>query len=130
MPSRPGLLFCHVEDLDGRLNLSPACLASAGLAACASSGTGLQRIYDIKKRPAGLPLGICVAEVSDVDTYGVTSHLPPGLLHALLPGPVTVILPRQPDAPVSPLLNPGLPSLGTKCTAQPACCCCQRPLEA
>ncbi len=86
----------------------------AGLAACASSSTGLQRIYDIKRRPAGLPLGICVAEVTDVGCYGVTSHLPSELLEALLPGPVTLILPRQSNAPISPLLNPGLPSLGKK----------------
>lgn len=73
---------------------------------------GLQRIYDIKKRPTGLPLGICVGDVLDVETYGATSHLPAGLLQAVLPGPVTLILPRQANAPLSPLLNPGLPSLG------------------
>ncbi|KAK9821281.1 hypothetical protein WJX74_008549 [Apatococcus lobatus] len=85
-----------------------------GLAACAGSSVGLQRLYDIKKRPAGLPLGICVGDVSDVGTYGDASHLPDGLLEAVLPGPVTLILPRHPHTRLSPLLNPGLPSLGIR----------------
>ena len=78
----------------------------------------------MKKRPSGLPLGICVAEVSDVERYGAVSHLPAGLLEALLPGPVTLILPRQANAPISPLLNPGLPSLGESHASCSTSCVC------
>ena len=99
---------CHMR----RQRQAEAVWLWTGLAACAGSSLGLQRIYDIKRRPSGLPLGVCVSDVADVETYGATAHLPAGLLEAVLPGPVTLILPRQPAAPLSPLLNPGLPSLG------------------
>ena len=59
-----------------------------------------------------MPLAICVADVEDVARYGSASHLPDELLGALLPGAVTVILARRPDAALCPALNPGLPSIG------------------
>lgn len=44
--------------------------------------------------------------------YGEAAHLPAGLLRALLPGPVTVVLKRRPDAPLAAQLNPGVGTLG------------------
>ncbi len=73
---------------------------------------GMERIYEIKHRQAHVPLAICVADVEDVARYGSSSHLPDGLLDALLPGAVTVILARRPDAALCPALNPGLSSIG------------------
>ena len=72
----------------------------------------MERIYEIKHRQAHVPLAICVADVEDVARYGSISHLPDGMLGALLPGAVTVILARQPDAALCPALNPGLSSIG------------------
>ncbi|KAI4383808.1 hypothetical protein MLD38_009606 [Melastoma candidum] len=64
---------------------------------CISSGTdcsleAVNRIYEIKGRKHTSPLAICVGDVSDIDRFAVTDHLPNGLLYSLLPGPVTVIL--------------------------------------
>ena len=73
---------------------------------------GMERIYEIKHRQAHVPLAICVADVEDVARYGSARHLPDGLLGALLPGAVTVILARRPDAALCPALNPGLTSIG------------------
>ena len=73
---------------------------------------GMERIYKIKHRQAHVPLAICVADVEDVASFGSASHLPDELLGALLPGAVTVILARRPDAALCPALNPGLPSIG------------------
>ena len=73
---------------------------------------GLERIYKIKHRQAHVPLAICVADVEDVARFGSASHLPDNLLGALLPGAVTVILARRPDAALCPALNPGLSSIG------------------
>lgn len=47
-----------------------------------------------------------------VGVYGEAAHLPAGLLRALLPGPVTVVLKRRPDAPLAAQLNPGIATLG------------------
>ena len=72
----------------------------------------MQRIYEIKQRQESAPLAICIGDVHDVSAYGDVSHLPAGLLSRLLPGPVTVVLPRRADAPLSPELNPGTSTIG------------------
>lgn len=41
-------------------------------------------------------------------------HLPKGLLEDLLPGPVTLLLRRLPDAPLAPELNPGVDAIGIR----------------
>lgn len=59
-----------------------------------SSLEAVNRIYEIKGRKHTSPLAICVGDVSDIDPFAVTTHLPHGLLDSLLPGPVTVVLSR------------------------------------
>jgi tRNA A37 threonylcarbamoyladenosine synthetase subunit TsaC/SUA5/YrdC len=59
-----------------------------------SSLEAVNRIYEIKGRKHTSPLAICVGDVSDIDRFAVTDHLPHGLLDSLLPGPVTVVLRR------------------------------------
>lgn len=41
-------------------------------------------------------------------------HLPQGLLGDLLPGPVTLLLSRLPDAPLAAELNPGVDAIGIR----------------
>lgn len=57
------------------------------------SAVAVERIYAAKGRDPQKPLPICVADPSDVAQYADVRHLPPGLLEALLPGPVTLVLP-------------------------------------
>lgn len=85
-----------------------------GLAACAEEESAVKRIYDIKARAAEKPLAICVADYDDVSRYVETTHLPKGLLEALLPGPLTVLLEKKSDAPIAAALNPGIPTLGVR----------------
>lgn len=59
-----------------------------------SSSEAVNRIYEIKGRKHTSPLAICVGDVSDINRFAVTDHLPHGLLDSLLPGPVTVVLKR------------------------------------
>ncbi len=73
---------------------------------------GVGRLYDIKHRQAHVPLAICVADVADVEHYGMWAHLPQGLLDDLLPGPVTVLLTRRSDALLCATLNPGIATIG------------------
>ncbi|KAI4385498.1 hypothetical protein MLD38_003517 [Melastoma candidum] len=74
----------------------------------------VNRIYEIKGRKHTSPLAICVGDVSDVDRFAVTDHLPNGLLDSLLPGPVTVILRRGESSMLEKSLNPGLESIGVR----------------
>ena len=85
-----------------------------GVAACAASSEGVRRVYECKRRSAKVPLSICVQDIASVATYGDTSHLPPGLLEALLPGPVTLLLRRLEEAPLDPSLNPDTKAIGIR----------------
>lgn len=78
---------------------------------------GMERIYEVKHRQAHVPLAICVADVGDVARYGATDHLPDSLLRTLLPGAVTVILARRPQAALCQALNPGVSSIGASASA-------------
>lgn len=85
-----------------------------GLAALGHCDGGIDRIYEIKGRAANVPLAVCVASVADVAVCGDCSAVPPGLLAALLPGPVTVVVARRADAPLSPQLNPGMSGIAVR----------------
>mmetsp|Transcript_9356 Transcript_9356/g.28148 ORF Transcript_9356/g.28148 Transcript_9356/m.28148 type:complete len:1012 (-) Transcript_9356:263-3298(-) len=85
-----------------------------GFACPATSAAGIEAIYRIKGRQASAPLAVCLADVWQVGVYGEAAHLPAGLLRALLPGPVTVVLKRRPDAPLAAQLNPGVGTLGIR----------------
>ena len=77
----------------------------------------MERIYEVKHRQAHVPLAICVADIGDIARYGAACHLPDGLLRALLPGAVTVILARRPNAALCQALNPGVSSIGAFASA-------------
>lgn len=85
-----------------------------GLACDASSPEAIRRVYEIKERKLSSPLAVCVADVEAVGVYGETAHLPPGLLPSLLPGAVTLLLPRRESGRLSETLNPGVDSLGIR----------------
>ncbi|KAL5718903.1 hypothetical protein ACHQM5_011757 [Ranunculus cassubicifolius] len=85
-----------------------------GFACDACSAGAVNRIYEIKGRKQTSPLAICVGDVSDIERFAVTDHLPPGLLDDLLPGPVTVVLKRGESSILEKSLNPGLDSIGVR----------------
>lgn len=100
-----------------------------GLAASATSAAALQRLGTLKGRQQQQPLAVALARVADVSSYCHTEGLPPGLLESLLPGPVTVLLPRRQDAPLDPALNPGEHEGGREGEEGNSACCavCNAP---
>ena len=61
-----------------------------------------------------------VAVMVSICRYGEAGHLQAEqgsaqLLSQLLPGPVTVLLTRRPDAPLCSALNPGVATIGGTC---------------
>lgn len=63
-----------------------------GLACSATNANAINKLYAIKCRNENKPVAICVGQVCDIYKWAYIEHLPDGLLSALLPGPVTVIL--------------------------------------
>ncbi|KAL7600056.1 hypothetical protein Lser_V15G26941 [Lactuca serriola] len=85
-----------------------------GFACDACSVDAVNRIYEIKGRKHTSPLAICVGDVNDIGRFAVTNHLPLGLLHNLLPGPVTLVLTRGESSVLEKSLNPGLDTVGVR----------------
>lgn len=63
-----------------------------GLACSAVNVSAIDKLYCIKQRNEDKPVAICVGEVNDVQRWAHVNHLPDGILAALLPGPVTLVL--------------------------------------
>jgi tRNA threonylcarbamoyl adenosine modification protein (Sua5/YciO/YrdC/YwlC family) len=89
-----------------------------GLAAAAGNAAAVQQLRAIKQRAPSAPFAVAVADVEDVQRYCVTEQLPQGLLRALLPGPVTVLLPLRSDAALAQgVLQPDSSSSDTAAAA-------------
>jgi len=89
-----------------------------GLGADASSDTAVAGIFAAKGRPSDHPLIVHVADPAQVADYAV--DIPPfaeRLMKALWPGPLTVILKRQPG--IAAAAAGGQNSIGLRCPAHP-----------
>ena len=89
-----------------------------GLGADASSDVAVAKIFVAKGRPADHPLIVHVASAAQVAGYA--SDVPAfaqRLMDAFWPGPLTVILPRQPG--VAAAAAGGQASIGLRCPAHP-----------
>ncbi|MCB0814265.1 MAG: L-threonylcarbamoyladenylate synthase, partial [Flavobacteriales bacterium] len=71
-----------------------------GLAANAFDPAAVLQVFAIKERPSFDPLIVHIGERREVDR--VVRELPPGaqaLMDAFWPGPLTLVLPRDPQVP-------------------------------
>jgi L-threonylcarbamoyladenylate synthase len=85
-----------------------------GLGADATDGQAVARLYDAKGRPAFNPL---IAHVPDLDAareLAVFNADAEALAAAFWPGPLTLVLPRNPSCPVSELATAGLDSIAIR----------------
>lgn len=84
-----------------------------GLACSVFNTEAIERIRRIKGRSETKPMAICLDQVSHISHWCDTKNIPTGLLSDLLPGPVTVLLPRFSDRLQDPL-STRLLNLGDK----------------
>lgn len=89
-----------------------------GLAADASRPEAVRRIFALKGRPADHPLIVHVADASALDAWarGVPEAARE-LAAAFWPGPLTLILRKQPQVPDE--VTGGQPTVGLRCPAHP-----------
>jgi L-threonylcarbamoyladenylate synthase len=106
------------------------CLASGGLAAFptetvyglgadARQGEAVARLYAAKGRPAFNPLIAHVADFAGARRLGVFNADAEKLAAAFWPGPLTLVLPKRADCPVSDLALAGLDSVAVRVPAHP-----------
>jgi L-threonylcarbamoyladenylate synthase len=88
-----------------------------GLAADAASREGVAAIYRIKGRPADHPLIVHVLDLAHAQAWGCLDARAQALARAFWPGPLTLIVRRQPDAPDHAC--GGEPTVGLRVPAHP-----------
>lgn len=85
-----------------------------GLAANALDGAAVARIFAAKGRPSFNPLIVHVPDLSAAEKYGVFNAYARAAANAFWPGPLTIIVPRVAECPVSDLCSAGLPTLALR----------------
>jgi L-threonylcarbamoyladenylate synthase len=105
-----------------------------GLAADATNGAAVARVYAAKGRPAFNPL---IVHAGGVEQARTLAELPPvaeRLAAHFWPGPLTMVLPLRADAGIASLVTAGLPTVAVRVPAHPAMrallAACGRPLAA
>jgi L-threonylcarbamoyladenylate synthase len=86
-----------------------------GLAADATNGQAVARIFEMKGRPKFNPLIIHVANLDMAEEYGTFNALARQLADAFWPGPLTLVVPRRTDTGLSELVSAGLGTVGIRC---------------
>ena len=91
-----------------------------GLAADATNGAAVARIYAAKQRPGFNPLIIHVANLAEAEHHAEFSELARRLALRFWPGPLTLVLPRRTSSPIASLATAGLGSVALRVPAHPA----------
>ena len=90
-----------------------------GLAADAQNVEAVAHIYAAKGRPDFNPLIVHVRDRKAAEKLGVFNATAQALADAFWPGPLTLVLPLQPGAPVARAVTAGLPTIAIRCLAHP-----------
>lgn len=85
-----------------------------GLAADASNGQAVARLYEAKGRPRFNPLIAHVADLEMAKRCAEFSDTAEACARAFWPGPLTLVLPRRKGAPVSDLASAGLDTIALR----------------
>lgn len=105
-----------------------------GLAANALDGEAVAKIFTAKGRPSFNPLIIHVPDLASAGDYVEVSEQAEACAHAFWPGPLTLILPRKSNCPISELASAGLETLAIRVpsheVAQELLKTCKLPLAA
>ncbi len=90
-----------------------------GLAADATSGEAVARIYATKGRPSFNPLITHVESLEQASEYADFSAPARRLAAAFWPGPLTLVLPARAESPIAALVMAGLPTIAVRVPAHP-----------
>ena len=91
-----------------------------GLAADATNAEAVARIYEAKGRPSFNPLIVHVPDLEAAQRIGEFGEDALVLAGTHWPGPLTLVVPLRPGAPVASLVTAGLPSVGLRVPDHPA----------
>ena len=105
-----------------------------GLAADATNGTAVARIYGAKGRPLFNPLIVHVRNLDHAEEIADLSDAARAVARAYWPGALTLVVPRKPASGIAIAATAGLPTIALRAPAHPAIQAlleaCGRPLAA
>jgi len=90
-----------------------------GLGADAGNGEAVARLYAAKGRPAFNPLIAHVRDLAAAREIAVLDAAAEALAQAFWPGPLTLVLPKRPQAGLSDLATAGLDTIGVRVPSHP-----------
>ncbi len=90
-----------------------------GLGGDATSGRAVAAIFAAKGRPAFNPLIVHVADVDAASRLAQMTPLARRLAAAFWPGPLTLVLAKQPGCPIADLATAGLDTIAVRVPAHP-----------
>jgi L-threonylcarbamoyladenylate synthase len=91
-----------------------------GLAARADSAEAVAEVYRAKGRPDFNPLIVHVLDLAEATRLAEVDDRARRLAAAFWPGPLTLVLPKKPGAPIAPAVTAGLETIALRCPAHPA----------
>lgn len=91
-----------------------------GLAADATNGEAVARIYEAKGRPSFNPLIVHVADLAAARRIGEFDEQAEALARQHWPGPLTLVVPLRHQAPIASIASAGLSTIGIRVPAHPA----------
>lgn len=91
-----------------------------GLAADATNGKAVARIYEAKGRPQFNPLIIHVDDLNAAQKWGVFNDKALEIARSFWPAPLTIIVPKRDDSELSDLVTAGLESVAIRVPAHDA----------
>ena len=112
-------------DKAAQLIVAGQCVAVAtetvyGLAADATNGEAVARIYAAKGRPSFNPLIVHVPDQESAERIAIFSDTARTLAEKYWPGPLTLVLPLKPESGIAGIVTAGLPSIALRVPAHPA----------
>lgn len=88
-----------------------------GLAADATNGEAVARIYEAKGRPSFNPLIVHVNDFGQAAEIAEFDRVAEMLAEAFWPGPLTLVLPQNPDSRIAGIVTAGLPTIAVRMPA-------------
>lgn len=90
-----------------------------GLAARADSDEAVAQIYEAKGRPSFNPLIVHVHSIEQAERLAVIDLTARALMDRYWPGPLTLVLPRRPEAEIADAVSAGLDSIALRMPDHP-----------
>jgi L-threonylcarbamoyladenylate synthase len=90
-----------------------------GLGADARNGRAVARVFAAKRRPVFNPLIVHVADMAAAEEFAAFNATARRLAASFWPGPLSLVLPRHPQAGLSDLVTAGLDTVALRIPAHP-----------